>query len=77
MLIQHFQSSWKIPSSLKITKKSCHNGVSIEPKKNTNLTWYESQDLIFQLFFLLNIKLEATTLESIDYTCSLLYIMKP
>jgi hypothetical protein len=31
-LIQHFQSSWKIPSSLKITNKSCHNGVSIEPK---------------------------------------------
>jgi hypothetical protein len=46
MLIQQFQSSWKIPCSLKITNKNCQNGVNVGQKNA--LTWYESQDLIFK-----------------------------
>lgn len=65
MLIQHFQSSWKIPRSLKITKKNCQNGVNIGQKNA--LTWYESQDLILKKK-LLNIKPKSTTSESIEPT---------
>jgi hypothetical protein len=38
MLIQYFQSSWKIPSLVNIIKKSCHNGMNIGPKNA--LTWF-------------------------------------
>jgi len=65
MLIQHFQLSWKIPHSLKTTKKICQNGVNIGQKNA--LTWYESQDLIFKKQ-LLNTKPKSTTLKSIEPT---------
>jgi hypothetical protein len=64
MPIQHFQLSWKIPSSLKITKKICHNGMNIEQKNA--LTWYESWDLIFQKN-LLKTKPKSTTSKSIEH----------
>jgi len=57
--------SWKIPHSLKITKKICQNGVNIGQKNA--LTWYESQDLIFKKK-ILNTKPKSTTSESIDST---------
>jgi hypothetical protein len=45
MPIQHFQSSWKIPSVLKIIKKNCHKWNEYWTKKCTNLVWKSGFDI--------------------------------